>query len=173
MATIIPPHPLYNRIEIPGISSKQTQFENFVRSVLFPPVSYTWISPVHSHLQSIKRADNRRSPSCLIVQDNSTGFEFFLECRYHRSLIANSCSFFEPNKFFRDDAGRPFFLVLGLGGSADAPNAIFFTDLKASPYRHLYKRHLSGKAIAGHTSVPSSVLWQPGMSHTFLSKQIA
>jgi len=173
MVTIIPPHPLYNRIKVPGSFCKHMQFENFVRSVLFPPALYTWAFPAGSHLQNIKRAENQGSPSGFIVQDNNTGFEFSVECRYHHSLIANSCRFVEQYEFPGEAARRPVFLIIGLGGMADSPNAVFLTDLKASSYKHFYKRHLLGKSIATHTPVPSSALWQPGLSHTLLSKQIA
>jgi hypothetical protein len=173
MATIIPPHPLYNRVEIPGNFCKHVQFENFVRSVLFPSPLYTWVSPAGSLLQNIKHAENQVSLSGFIVQDNSTGFEFSVECRYHRSLIANSCSFFEKHKFPGNDTGRPVFLILGLGGLEGSPNAVFLANLRTSSYQHFYKRHLLGKSIATHTPVPSSALWQPGLSHTLLSRQIA
>ena len=173
MATIIPPYPLYNRVEVPGSFCKHTQFENFVRSILFPPALYTWASPMGSHLQNIKRAESQGSLSGFIVQDNTTGFEFSLECRYHHGLIANSCRFAEQHAFPGAVAIRPVFLLIGLGGLADASNAVFLIDRKASPYKHFYKRHLFGKSIATHTPVPSSALWQPGVSHTLLSKQIA
>ena len=173
MATIIPPRPLYNRVEIPGNFCKHAQFENFVRSILFPPALYTWLSPAGSHLQNIKHAENQGSLSGFIIQDNTTGFEFSVECRYHHSLIANSCSFFEQHKFSGDDTRRPAFLILGLGGTEGSPNAVFLADLKASSYKHFYKRHLLGKSIATLAPVPSSALWQPGLSHTLLSRQIA
>jgi len=173
MVTIIPPHSLYNHIEIPGSICKHAEFEHFVRSVLFPPALYTWESPEGRHLQNIKHAKKQLLPSCFIIQDNNTGFEFSLECRYHRSLIANSCRYTEHHELPVDGTGRPAFLIMGLGGPEEAPNAVFLINLKNSPYKHFSKRHLSGKSVALHTPVPSSRLWQPGLSHTFLSKQIA
>lgn len=150
MAAIIPPQPEYNRFVIPESLRKAEQFEKFVLNNLFPPKLYTVID--HTGL---------------ILRDNATGFEFHLDCRYHYSLISNSFTFITDRK------GTPVFFVLGLGGSAVAPNEVYLANFQDCPYMHLFKRHLKNMTIITNQPVSSSTLWKHGPKVGAAGKKIA
>lgn len=175
MPAIIPPKPEYNRFEIPESFHKNEQFENFVLHHLFPPALYTLMDQTSGSLQSAGRSRKKLLPSGLLLRDNSTGIEFYAECKYRYGLIANSFRFSKYPQIGRNKAytERSFFLVLGLGGSASAPGDVFLANFKDCPHVHLFKRHLAGKAIAINVPVHPESLWKQQPRHDLLSKRIA
>ncbi|MBX3253572.1 MAG: hypothetical protein KF862_05470 [Chitinophagaceae bacterium] len=175
MATIIPPKPEYNRFEIPDSFRKGQDFEDFVIAHLFPNELYTLIRRSADYHQNKQDFQESSLYPDFTLRDNATGIEFFVECKYRYSLIANSFRFsksyqIERYKTYND---RPFFLVLGLGGSAAAPAEIFLANFKDCPYVHLFKRHLRNKSIPVNKPVLSAELWKHEFPLRFPEKKIA
>ncbi len=175
MAAIIPPKPEYNRFEIPERFRKDEQFESFVLHHLFPPELYTLIDHASGNLQNAGRSRKQTMQPALLLRDNSNGLEFYAACKYRYGLIANSFRFSMSPQIgrYKTYSERSFFLVLGLGGSANAPTEVFLANFKDCPHEHLLKRHLVGKAIPTHIPVHPESLWKQETRHDFLSKQIA
>ena len=147
MVTIIPPKPEYNRFYIPDSCRNAEQFENFALEHLFPKKHYTLVSS---------------SKPFFVIKDKATGLEFCVECKYRSSVIANGFSFSKTsfNEGDKTDSGRPHFLILGLGGTCDAPNQVFLMNFAQAQCVMLYKRHIHGWEIAKNVPVSSTYLWQ-------------
>lgn len=159
MAIVIPPKPQYNRFEIASKSRDNIPFQKYVFNVLFPPHLFTLV----------KRTSNSLPNSAeqgFILRNHSNGFEFYIECRHHYSLIANSFKFNKSSRFERYE-GRPLFLILGLGGSAENPNEIFLANFNDCPVESLRKRHLCSKSIPADKAVTSSALLKQEDNLTF------
>lgn len=144
MATIIPPKPEYNRLDIPESFRLNEKFEHFVLNTLFPESLYTLLAKD----QNVK------------LKDNATGVEFYIHCEHRFSLIANNFTFPASPHIGSGKSRKKIFLVLGLGGTADAPYEIFLTDFEDCPQKHLYKRHLKNKSISTNQAVGAATLWK-------------
>lgn len=144
MVTIIPPRPENNRFAIPESTRQNEEFENFVLSILFPSELYTLL----------ERSDN------LKLKDNTTGIEFYIQCKHRFSIISNSLTFFKQSHINSINNPQPLFLVLGLGGAPEVPGAIYLINIADCPHHHLFKRHLKNKAVDIDQPVPSTLLWK-------------
>ncbi len=171
MVQIIPPKPEYNRFEIPESFGKNLVFEKFILQNLFPQQYYSMIDSASDYLSKV---DNFHRPD-FILRDSSSGFEFYIRCKYHHALISNSFRF---NKSLQADQSvyfteKPIFLVLGLGGSPDSPNEIYFSDFNDCPNEHLLKRHLKGKFITTNQVIRISDMWNQKAQEVIFTKKIA
>lgn len=161
MVAIIPPASIFNEVQIPAVQRKQLQYEKYVISTLFPEPHYTQqVLPV-TRRGRIRSNTNRPANPNFILKDNRTSKEFYVECRYRSSCIANSLQLPEVVQLPDDRSAEPpsYFIVLGLGGEPENPAQVFLINVKACKYLVLYKRHLKGKEIAQHHFIDSSVLW--------------
>lgn len=162
MVAVIPPQARYNSFEIPERRSKNDRFESFVLRHLFPSELYTCIH--HSgYLKNGGRLPEKTISNRVLVRDNTSGFEFYLECKHHFGFIANSFRFSKtlPVGYFKSDTDRAVVRVLGLGGTAEMPLELFLIPADSKSQVHLKKRHLIGKTIGAYTSIhPSNLLKQ-------------
>jgi len=166
MVTIIPPKPEYNRFYVPESFRKGTEFENFVLRHLFPEQYFALVSRTPDYLQNADRFQERSMEPDFILRDRITDIEFYVECKYRSSLIANSFQFAKAKQIerYKTYVARPFFIVLGLGGMCETPNQVFLMNFQHSQYAMLYKRHIREFEIAKNTPVASAQLWQAAAS---------
>jgi hypothetical protein len=160
MITIIPPAK-QTHLLIPDSFQKAEQFEDYVRKYLFPKAQYKFIHRTPGYLQNEKDHPESGLNPAFKLHDMRNGRSFYVECKFRSALIANSYAFskkFPPERhtLYTD---LPFYMVLGLGGKASAPNQVFLLNLVDSRFAPIYKRHLNGREIQKDMAVQPSQLW--------------
>ncbi|WP_321416577.1 hypothetical protein [uncultured Methanomethylovorans sp.] len=100
----------------------------------------------------------------LLIRYNLTGEEFYVECKYRSYFYENKFQWStseQMNRYLRFayEQNKPFFVVLGLGGTPDKPEKIFCIPIQEAKYPALYSSvltkfsHETGKDFFwnGHT----------------------
>lgn len=172
MVQIIPPNPENNRFFIPDSNGNNSEFERFVIQNLFPKQYYSITNQNSGYLSKV---ENIRQPD-FSLRDSATGFEFCIQCKFHYALISNSFRFgiiTQVDLNTSSNTCRPVFLVLGLGGTPDSPNEIYFSNFNDCPNEHLLKRHLKGKFIPAGQIIRISDIWKQEVQQIILTKRIA
>ncbi len=160
MITVIPPAK-QTHLLIPDSFQKAEQFEDYVRKYLFPKVQYRLVRRTPDYLQNEKDHEESGLKPAFILHDMLNGRSFYMECKFRPALIANSYAFsnkFQPVRHI-SYTDLPFYMVLGLGGKASAPNQVFLLNLIDSRFALIYKRHLNGREIQKDMAVQPSQLW--------------
>lgn len=101
------------------------------------------ISTLFNEYFSIER--NQAFPDFLI-KSNSNRDKFAVECKWKKQLYEDSF-WIEERQFinykeYQNEYNIPFFMVLGLGGTASEPDQIFIIPLKRLQYRDIKKHYL-------------------------------
>ncbi|HRP58430.1 hypothetical protein [Agriterribacter sp.] len=161
MITVIPPAK-QNHLLIPDSFQKGEQFEDYVRRHLFPKAQYKLIHRTPGYLQNEKDYPESSLKPDFTLQDILNGRSFYVECKFRSALIANSYPFSKKYQLerYKSYTDLPFYLVLGLGGKASAPNQVFLLNFFDSQFAMLYKRHLNGREIQKDMAVQPSQLWK-------------
>lgn len=160
MITVIPPAKQPHLL-IPDSFQKAERFEDYVRKYLFPKAQYRLIHRTPAYLQNEENHTESGPKPAFTLHDMLNGRSFYVECKFRSALIANSYAFskkFQPERhtLYTD---LPFYMVLGLGGKASAPNQVFLLNLVDSRFALIYKRHLNGREIPKDMAVQPSQLW--------------
>ena len=161
MITVIPPAK-QTHLLIPDGFQKGEQFEDYVRRYLFPKTQYKLIHPTPGYMQNKKDYPESSLKPDFTLQDILNGRSFYVECKFRSALIANSYTFSKRYQLerYKPHTDLPFYLVLGLGGKASAPNQVFLLNFADCQFAMIYKRHLSGLEIQKDVPVQPLQLWK-------------
>lgn len=111
---------------------KGEEFENYVRNNLFTKDKYGLIERTHSYesnkndfIESTLKADFK-------FRHNLTGKEFYVEAKWRQNLYYEHLEFSYPDQLKRYKTYSkqvPFYVVIGLGGTANNPDKIFMENI--------------------------------------------
>ncbi len=174
MVAIIPPKARYNSFDIPERNTKNDLFESFVLRQLFPSELYSCIH-LSGHKKNGGQFQKTAIANIVLLKDNNSGLEFYLECKHHFGFIANSFRFSKTlrESAYKSDSDRATFRILGVGGTAENPLELFLIHADSRYTVHLKKRHLIGKTVGTNTSIPPSYILKQLRKTEFSAKRIA
>ncbi len=143
--------------------SKGDKFERYVVDK-FDENKFTiveWTTDTTRKHHRYVEADTRPD---LLIRYNLSGEEFYVECKYRSYFYENKFQWSTPEQMnrylrFAYEQNKPFFVVLGLGGTPDRPEKIFCIPIQEAKYPALYSSvltkfsHETGKDFLwdGHT----------------------
>lgn len=122
--------------------SKGDKFERYVVDK-FDENKFTiveWTTDTTRKHHRYVEADTRPD---LLIRYNLTGEEFYVECKYRSYFYENKFQWSTPKQMnrylrFAYEQNKPFFVVLGLGGTPDRPEKIFCIPIQEAKYPELY-----------------------------------
>jgi len=121
---------------------KGNDFESYVVS-LFPESEFTiveWTTDIMRKHNRYVEADTRPD---LLIRHDASGQEFYVECKYRSYAFEDKISWSNNEqltryKNFADTKGIPFFVVIGIGGSATWPEDMFCLSINDAKWPELY-----------------------------------
>jgi len=127
--------------------SKGDKFERYVVDK-FDENKFTiveWTTDTTRKHHRYVEADTRPD---LLIRYNLTGEEFYVECKYRSYFYENKFQWSTPEQMnrylrFAYKQNKPFFVVLGLGGTPDRPEKIFCIPIQEAKYPALYSSVLT------------------------------
>lgn len=140
---------------------KGDEFEQYVRTMLFPQKSYELLSKTHDYKDN--KADFIKSSKQPDFKFKSVklGTEFFVEAKYRSGFqdqVLEWGKYFQLKRYQAIDVVTPVLIVIGLGGRPTAPEKVFLIPVKHIKFVRLYPGFLEKYRVAPGDSISEKLL---------------
>ncbi len=137
----------------PDTFAKGEEFQDYVRSRLFPQEEYVCLA-ITPDYQANKSGfvESSKEPDFKFRSKRSQR-EFFVETKYRTDYYNGAiewCKPYQLRRYKMIDKTTPVYLVLGVGGRAASPDEIFLMPLKDIKYSRLFPSFLSKYRLSNH-----------------------
>ncbi|WP_342304394.1 hypothetical protein [Methanolobus sp. ZRKC5] len=121
---------------------KGDDFEKFVVN-LFPENKFTIVEWTTDSMRKHNRYVEADTRPDLLIRHNLSGDEFYIECKYRSYAFENKITWTnkEQLKRYQDfdrEREAPVFVLIGLGGSPEKPDNLYWIPLEDAKYTELY-----------------------------------
>jgi hypothetical protein len=140
----------------PVTSTKETEFERFVRERLFPSALYDLMPGTHDDANNSDEYLTFLKHPCFKFRSKNDGRDFYVEAKYY-SKYQNGrlewCNAIQLKRYQEIDNITPVMIILGMGGHPSVPEATFLVPVKHIKFAKLPPSFLSRYRILTHHSI--------------------
>ncbi|MBD0289323.1 MAG: hypothetical protein ICV79_28485 [Flavisolibacter sp.] len=137
------------------------QFENYVRMSLFVDSYYDILERTHNYKTNQDYVQSSLKPD-FTFRDKWTKKEFYVEAKFRTGLYNNKivwCKDQQLERYQSYNKGKPFFLILGIGGNPKHPEFLSLIPLAQARYTGLFTSHVEKFEIQPDKPITSKTLW--------------
>lgn len=157
---------IINEIVKPGSFVKGEQFEEYVRTYMFPKKDYDLVHRTHDYKSNSKDYVEDSLKPDFKFRDKKTGKEFYVEVkwragRYNREDKIEWCNDKQLKRYKDiDKSDCKVFVVLGLGDNPKTPEEIILFPVCSCNYSDLYDSFMDKYSFYLDKSVFAEYLWK-------------
>ncbi len=149
----------WNEVIKPESFVKGDEFEEYVRSYLFPKDEYNILHRTHDYeTNKDDFVEDSKEPDFKFKSIKS-GKEFFIEAKYRSNYSDGTvewCKLYQLKRYRDIDKEIPIYIVIGLGQDPRDPEKIFLIPMKEIRYQKLFRSFLKQYQITPHRPVNNS-----------------
>ncbi len=140
---------------------KGDEFEQYVRTVIFPREYYELLEKTHDYRENKEDYIASSKKPDFLFKSKASSAEFFIEAKFRSKFqdqVLEWGKFFQLKRYQEIDRVTPVYIIIGLGGQPSLPERAFLIPVKHLKFVRLYPGFLQKYEIRPDRSVSESVL---------------